>query len=443
MTTRSGRSWSRLLLAAFAAVLIAAAAPAGAQVEVEGTSREREANDQSLFLDVIGFSSRTGGGARLDVFVQVGFDILSFLKNGELYDASYEMTISVLDSAGSLVSEKLWTEEVKGVPFDRSVSPSSVSITQRSFPVNPGRYLVRVMMYDKESKVNRQIAREVQVPDFGGPDLSLSGIMVLNRVVMQGDRRSITPNVSSNIGTIPDSFFVYVETYNPKNLDTTVIFMVVLNSKGDAVLARDTVVILKPGRGDLILTFYHATLPLGDYKLAVSARSPKAMEDDPMLVTTVKNVIVRWQGVPRSVKDLDLAIDQLRYIAKDDEFSTLRDSKSAEDKQKRFNDFWKKRDPNPNTPRNERMEEFYARVEYANKHFSHYLDGWRTDMGMVFIVFGPPNNVERHPFETDTKPYEVWSYYELNYSILFMDETGFGDYRLQTPIWELWQRVRN
>jgi GWxTD domain-containing protein len=299
------------------------------------------------------------------------------------------------------------------------------------------------MMYDKESKVNRQIAREVQVPDFGGPDLSLSGIMVLNRVVMQGDRRSITPNVSSNIGTIPDSFFVYVETYNPKNLDTTDIFMVVLNSKGDAVLARDTVVILKPGRGDLILTFYHATLPLGDYKLAVSARSPKAMEDDPMLATTVKNVIVRWQGVPRSVKDLDLAIDQLRYIAKDDEFSTLRDSKSAEDKQKRFNDFWKKRDPNPNTPRNERMEEFYARVEYANKHFSHYLDGWRTDMGMVFIVFGPPNNVERHPFETDTKPYEVWSYYELNYSILFMDETGFGDYRLQTPIWELWQRVRN
>jgi GWxTD domain-containing protein len=441
--TRSGSSRSRLLLAVFAAAVIAATAPAGAQVEVEGTSREREANDQSLFLDAISFSSRTGGGARLDVFVQVGFDILSFLKNGDLYDASYEMTISVLDSAGSLVSEKLWTEEVKGVSFDRSVSPSSVSITQRSFPVNPGRYLVRVIMYDKESKVNRQIAREVVVPEYAGPDLTLSGIMVLNRVVMQGDRRSITPNVSSNIGTIPDSFFVYVETYNPKNMDTADLFMIVLNGKGDAVLARDTLVVLKPGRGDLILTFHHATLALGDYRLVVSARSPKAKEDDPMLATTMKNVIVRWQGVPRSVKDLDLAIDQLRYIAKDDEFSSLRDAKTPEEKQTKFNAFWKKRDPNPNTPRNERMEEFYARVEYANKHFSHYLDGWRTDMGMVFIIFGPPNNVERHPFETDTKPYEVWSYYELNYSILFMDETGFGDYKLQTPIWELWQRIRN
>lgn len=441
--TRSARTRSCLLTAACIAVLGMLAVPAVAQVEVDGTRREREANDQSLFVDAISFAGRSGGGPRLDVFVQVGFDILSFLKNGDLYDASYEMTISVLDSAGSLVSEKLWTEDVKGVSFDRSVSPSAVSITQRSFNVNPGHYLVRVIMYDRESKVNRQIAREVQVPDFGGQDLSLSDIMILNRVVMQGDRRSITPSVSSNIGAIPDSFFVYIETYNPKNIDTADIFLVILNAKGDAALASDTLMVLKPGRGDMILTFHHAALALGDYRLVVSARSPKAKADDPMLASAMKNVTVRWQGVPHSVKDLDLAIEQLRYIAKDEEFSTMRGAKTPEEKQSLFNEFWKKRDPNPNTPRNERMEEFYARVEYANKHFSHYIDGWRTDMGMVFIIFGPPNNVERHPFETDTKPYEIWSYYDLNYSILFMDETGFGDYRLQTPIWELWQRVRN
>jgi hypothetical protein len=51
--------------------------------------------------------------------------------------------------------------------------------------------------------------------------------------------------------------------------------------------------------------------------------------------------------------------------------------------------------------------------------------------------------VDRHPFEVDSKPYEIWAYYELNYSIVFVDETGFGDYRLQTPIWEIYQRLRN
>jgi GWxTD domain-containing protein len=106
-------------------------------------------------------------------------------------------------------------------------------------------------------------------------------------------------------------------------------------------------------------------------------------------------------------------------------------------------EFWKARDPNPNTPRNEKMEEHYARVEFANKHFKHYLDGWRTDMGMVYIIFGPPNNVERHPFDIDAKPYEIWSYYELNHQFIFVDQTGFGDYRLTTPIWDVWQRPRN
>ncbi len=105
--------------------------------------------------------------------------------------------------------------------------------------------------------------------------------------------------------------------------------------------------------------------------------------------------------------------------------------------------FWKKRDPNPNTPRNEKMEEYYARVDYANKHFSHYIDGWRTDMGMVYIMFGAPNNVDRHPFDLDAKPYEIWAYYDLNYSFVFVDQTGFGDYRLETPVWDVWNRVRN
>ena len=233
---------------------------------------------------------------------------------------------------------------------------------------------------------------------------------------------------------------MYLEIYNNRKMDTTDVILGILDHKEHPVLANQSTVILHPGRNELILRMHHATLSLGDYRLVANVRAPQAKEDDPPLASSGRNVIVRWMGIPRSVKDLDVAIDQLRYIAKDDEFSTMRDAKTQEEKQARFNEFWKKRDPNPNTPRNEKMEEFYAR---ANKHFSHYLDGWRTDMGMVFIIFGPPNNVERHPFEVDSKPYEIWSYYELNYSVVFLDETGFGDYKLQTPIWELWQRARN
>ena len=55
-------------------------------------------------------------------------------------------------------------------------------------------------------------------------------------------------------------------------------------------------------------------------------------------------------------------------------------------------------------------------------------------MGMVFIVLGMPDNIDRHPFDPDSKPYEIWQYYNLNRSFGFKDTTGFGDYRLMNPL---------
>jgi GWxTD domain-containing protein len=96
--------------------------------------------------------------------------------------------------------------------------------------------------------------------------------------------------------------------------------------------------------------------------------------------------------------------------------------------------FWKKKDPNPADEENAVFDEYYRRINFANANFSHYMEGWRSDRGMIYITLGPPNNIDRHPFEYDSKPYEVWEYYDLNEQYVFMDESGFGDYRLITPL---------
>jgi GWxTD domain-containing protein len=111
----------------------------------------------------------------------------------------------------------------------------------------------------------------------------------------------------------------------------------------------------------------------------------------------------------------------------------MEDGKDKTEKIKRFLEFWKKKDPSPNNEENEVFDEYFRRVAYANEHFSSYIEGWKSDRGMVFIMLGPPNNVDRHPFEYDSKPYEIWEYYNLNRSFVFLDQTGFGDYRLITP----------
>jgi GWxTD domain-containing protein len=413
------------------------------QVEVSGATPG--VGDASIFLDVIGFAGTSGTDSRLDVFVQIGYDMLSFVKKSDLYDASYEMTLSLFDSSETLVVEKLWTETVKGVPFDRTASPNAFSISQRSFQLHRGEYNLRVVLRDVESSVSYTLNRKIRLPDYGEKDLMLSGIMLLNRVNVVGDRRSITPNISGNVGTSPDTFSVYLEAYNKHNLDSARFTMSVIGAKSGVVVSQDTLLRLKPGRGEYILRVAHSTLPIGNYNFTIVVRPPSVPLDDESLVlaTAGRAISARWFGMPRSVTDLDQAIEQLKYIARDDEASKFKDTKTPEEKMAAFMEFWKKRDPNPSTPRNEKMEEYYARVDYANKHFKHYLEGWRTDMGMVFIMFGPPNNVERHPFEVDTKPYEIWSYYDINYSFVFVDLTGFGDYRLETPIWDAWNRLRN
>ncbi|MEJ2617438.1 MAG: GWxTD domain-containing protein, partial [Ignavibacteriaceae bacterium] len=156
--------------------------------------------------------------------------------------------------------------------------------------------------------------------------------------------------------------------------------------------------------------------------------------EDHDLATTKQPFISRWIGFPSTATDIDEAIEQLVYIASPSEIDFINDGKTKDEKIKRFREFWKKKDPVPSTEENEVFNEYYRRVATANANFSHYVKGWKTDRGMVLIILGNPNNIERHPFEVDSKPYEVWDYYQLNQSFVFVDETGFGDYRLVTPL---------
>lgn len=429
-----------------AGLVLLCGVPASLPAQMEANRMIYERDESAVFVDAVSFASPTSpDSSRLAVFMQVGFSMLTFVKNGDSYEASYEMTLSLLDSTETLIQERLWTETLRGIPFERTGSSSAVNVSQRSLAVKPGRYTLRLVFRDKESGASRTVPIGLVVPNYAAGDFALSGIMLLNRVNTVGDKRSITPSVSSNIGAIPDSFFVYLEAYNRRSLDSVQLVTSITSTKTRKSVSFDTVAVLRPGRSEQILCVPHGALPIGDYVLTIVALPIGAAYDDQkqVLASTSRPVVVRWYGLPRSVVDLDLAIDQLKYIAKDNEMSTLEEAKTPEEKMAAFNEFWRKRDPNPSTPRNERMEEYYGRVEYANKHFSHYIDGWRTDRGMVFIMFGPPSSIDRHPFDVDSKPYEVWSYYELNYSFVFVDQTGFGDYRLETPLWEVWNRMRN
>jgi GWxTD domain-containing protein len=420
------------------ALKILVASVVSAQVEMQPADEAPPFN-----VDAICFASTSSSLTRLDVYVQVPYENLAFTKQADGYRASYEMSVSILDSTGQVAAEKLWTEQVKAETFEQSISSYGYSLAQRVFELAPGTYVIHSVVRDDETGVSHKRQQRITVSDFSGEGLLLSDIMLVSRITTTGGKKTIVPNVSPNVGLVSEAFHVFFEAYNKTGLDSIVLHVAILNDAKERVTEFSQPHRLSAGRNQVFLRIENTTLPIGDYVLYVRALRNEEPPDAQSFAVTSRAFVMRWRGLPRGIKDLNLAIEQCVYIAKDSEMDHMREESTPEEKQKRFLEFWRRRDPNPSTPRNERLEEHYARVEYANKNFKHYIDGWRTDMGMVYIIFGSPNNVDRHPFDIDSKPYEVWTYYDMNYSFVFVDHTGFGDYRLLKPITDVWQRPRD
>jgi len=90
--------------------------------------------------------------------------------------------------------------------------------------------------------------------------------------------------------------------------------------------------------------------------------------------------------------------------------------------------FWERRNPTPGSKENAFKEEHYRRMAFANEHFAAGMEGWRTDRGRIYVVYGPPDSiVAKKPQEGQDFPYEVWTYVHLpgvgeNVSVEFIDD---------------------
>lgn len=396
-----------------------------------------------FYFDALVFAGDDSAMSRLDVYVQVPYPSLQFVRNGDEYAASYEETIGIYDGNDELVMEKIAIERVRLNNFQETTNPSRHNLTQRFFRLKPGAYSVRVRIRDEETKKTTNLQRNVNVRPLWNSMLAMSDIMLVSRLSTEGEKRTIVPNISGNVANLSEGFYLFSEIYNRTDCDSLDLSYRVKNAKNQEALNERLSYPVVRGRNQVFVKINSASLSLGNYTVGLQAMTCEKPGEQRYVTPVVTHAFsVYWSGMPTSIQDLDLAIDQLVYKADSREIGYMKSAPTLEEKRKRFIEFWKKYDSNPLTERNEDMEEYYRRVEIANKNFSHYRDGWRTDRGMVYIMFGPPSSIDRHPFESNAKPYEIWYYNELNYRFLFVDQTGFGDYRLDpsTPIWNVRKR---
>jgi GWxTD domain-containing protein len=150
----------------------------------------------------------------------------------------------------------------------------------------------------------------------------------------------------------------------------------------------------------------------------------------------VKSVYKRWMD------------EDVRWIITDEERKTFQALKTDDEREQFIEQFWLRRDPDPDTDVNEYREEYYQRIAYANEHFTSGIPGWKTDRGRIYIMFGKADEIESHPSggsydrpawegggSTSTYPFEIWWYRYIegvgsDVEIEFVDPTGSGEYHI-------------
>ena len=140
-------------------------------------------------------------------------------------------------------------------------------------------------------------------------------------------------------------------------------------------------------------------------------------------------------------------LDQdVSYIISDEERKSFKSLSNDEEREAFIENFWLRRNPNPDSPENEFRDEHYRRIQYANDHYAAGKPGWKTDRGHMYISFGKPDSIDSHPSggaynrpieegggSTSTFPFETWHYRYLegvgdNIDIEFVDSCQCGDY---------------
>ncbi len=417
----------------------------------QAPSAEQEAT--ALGLRAVRFYRASGGQTVVDVLCQVPFALLEPL-GGATAGGAYRMAVAVHDSSGLELMSQTWAQAVPGQAL-RIRGASTVE--HLSFAALAGRYAVSLAVTDSASgRVTRSSA---EITAFGtrprASDLLLgTAIRVAGSAdtAVGGELRkgSLLIAASQQPMLTPQqaSLAYYLELYAEQPESATVALRVLRADGSPVVTAGAMRLGLDAGGGVARGAIDLAGLPPGAYRLqAAVIREDTVLRDAEFGMTgfETETAIAGARAAQDRVRphdpfatmgevELDTLYTPLIYLMTADEQGVY-PSLTLEGKRNYLRQFWAKRDPTPETPRNEAQEAFYRLIADSNRDFGEpgaaAIPGWRTDRGRIFARYGRPDEVLRRPLEGKTNPYEVWKYTRTRpLKYVFMDLTNFGNYSL-------------
>ncbi|MDZ7310071.1 MAG: GWxTD domain-containing protein [candidate division KSB1 bacterium] len=334
-------------------------------------------------------------------------------------------------------------------------------IDARRYIAPHGRYHVELLVKDIASATSQRATDDFQLALVSPTGLQMSDLQLAamirqeeadkERPALYKNRLFVLPEPDRAYTSERPMLFYYFEIYNVLANVPGEIYHVkcyVTDSSGNVVnqvRGRTTKRAKSMDASVEVGSLHLGALPVGRYWLhadivaaneQVLSRQSKSFV---MLGTAGEPVVVKIPETAMqpfaqmSEAQINTAYRQAAYIMSPEQ-KRIYEQLSNLDAQKHFlAEFWWQRDPSPATPQNEFYLEYQRRITYANEKLRSFARaGWQTDRGRVYIVYGPPTDIEYFPSTESAKPYERWFYEDLEGGVefIFIDKTGFREFRL-------------
>ena len=350
------------------------------------------------------------------------------------------------------------------------------------FAVKPGDYQLKVKLTDENSKYESEKELPLKIEPISTDKLAMSDIQLAVQIQPKGEKNrfykngyTVIPNPDHFYGTGMPMLMFYSELYNlcdestPDTGNYSVQYRI-MDGDGQVVREFPAKVRKKPGESAVEVSGMNIiSFRSGTYFFELEAKN---LSNDEMVSRRKKFFIYREgdMTVPdsvaqkladeklrasleklyqnMSVTNLDEEFDAANYIATKEEkeiFKTL----DVQGKQAFLLDFWRKRDTSPETAQNEFRDDYLKLVNTANKEFTGFKKGYKSDRGRVLLVYGVPDEIERFPLNMQQKEHHIWRYFSIQGGVIFVfvDKQGFGSLELvhstargelNDPDWERW-----
>ncbi len=424
--------WSPSPLVALAALcLVLPVSSAGQNL---GLRPGRAGESPHFHVDTAFFHSPGEREGTLEIYYDISHSQLQFLKRGDEFLARFEVQAILYDSKKRQVKGDSWRRSVRRASYRETVSPEGSYRETFRLRAAPGKYtlLVRTENLDSEERSSVQVEIEPRsVRDFPAVSQFVLGSCGADSATAGGLRSRVVPHPRKRFGERFPRFCVYGEIYDAPGVEDTAAYRLtwrVLDERG-ATRLEGSVAVVREGRvSPFVFSSSVNGLTMGRYTLELVLGEGKGAQRESRIFEVDESKFAIDENI-------DDTLTLLGYIASRSETESIREAE-GEERKRLWLEFWKRRDPFPETPENEYLIEFFDRVRYANHHFSSIEQGWKTDRGRIYIRRGPPDQVERRPMSPSGPAYEIWSYFEKNLTFVFVDRMGFGEYELIGPTME-------